>query len=634
METSKASPQPHDRKALAAMVLGAIGVVYGDIGTSPLYAIKESFQPDHGIPLTHANIYGILSLIFWSLTLVVVVKYLSFILKAHNRGEGGITALLALLIPRSKKNQILNKESAVILLGLFGAGLLYGDGIITPAISVLSAIEGLQVATPAFEPIVVPLTVLILLCLFAIQKKGTGSIGAVFGPLTLAWFLTLMATGVPWIVRRPDILLSVNPLAALEFFSRNGKHGFLVLSSVVLCITGAEALYADMGHFGKRPIRIGWYAVAFPALLINYFGQGALILEKGDAVLQNTFYGLVSGWVIYPLVVIATIATVIASQALITGAFSLSQQIVQLGFAPRLTIRHTSRATQGQIYVPKVNLFLAIGCISLVLTFRTSSSLAGAYGIAVTGTMAITSILFYLVARHIWKWSLWRATVLSCGFLFIDLAFLSANLLKLFQGGWVPILVAITLLALMTSWKRGRTELAQILERKAIPLADFVARIEEDKPFRVKGMAVFMTLSRNVAPSALLHHFKHNQTLHERVLLLSIVTSDIPEVSESDRVRLVSFPQGFTKAVAMYGYMETPDITDILAMCEKQGLSIDRSRLSFYLGRETFITSHTTSMPFWRKALFIFMSKNARPATDFFGLPPDQVIEIGTQIGI
>ncbi|OFZ34923.1 MAG: potassium transporter Kup [Bdellovibrionales bacterium GWC1_52_8] len=627
--------QPDTRnKDLWKIVIGAIGVVYGDIGTSPLYAIKESFSPGHGLALVPENIFGIISLVFWSLILVVSIKYLGFILNAANRGEGGIAALLALLIPRSKKFQILKHPKPVIVLGLFGAGLLYGDGIITPAISVLSAVEGLRIATPAFGPFVLPLTVAILVLLFSVQSRVSSRIGSIFGPVMVLWFVVLAATGLPWIFRRPEILLAFDPRFAIDFFIRNGKLGFFALSSVVLCIAGAEALYADMGNFGKRPIRIGWLYVALPALLINYFGQGALVLERGQEVVDNTFYGLVSGWMLYPLIGIAIFATVIASQAVITGAFSLSQQILQLGYSPRLTIRHTSRAAEGQIYVPKVNWFLGIACISLVLIFESSSNLAAAYGIAVTGTMAITSILFFFVCRNIWKWRLLPSAMLLIVFLTVDLAFVSANFLKVLQGGWGPILVATLALILMTTWKRGRTELAELFMRSARPLEEFIAQIRTEAPIRVSGMAIFMTLSRNVAPAPLLHHYRHNQSLHERVMLLSIIASDEPEVLPAKRVRLVHFSAGFLKVVAMYGYMESPNIMEILKACEGEGLLIDYSKISFYLGRETLLCAQVTDMPAWRKKLFILMSKNARPAGEFFGLPPDQVIEIGMQLRI
>ncbi len=619
---------------LAKLSLGALGVVYGDIGTSPLYALKESFHPSHGLALSSANIFGILSLVFWSLTLVIVVKYLAFILRADNQGEGGITTLLALLLPRLEKPNDARRRRIVVLLALFGAGLLYGDGIITPAISVLSAIEGLAVATPAFDPVIVPITIGILIVLFSVQRGGTHRIGAVFGPMTLLWFLTLAVTGLPWIFRHPEILGAVNPMHAISFFSRNGIQGFLVLSSIVLCITGGEALYADMGHFGRKPIRWSWYTVVFPALLINYFGQGAVVLEKGAAVLDHTFYALVDGWLIYPLVLIATIATVIASQALISGAFSLTQQSVQLGYLPRTNIRHTSRETEGQIFVPGVNLFLMVACISLVLVFEESTKLAAAYGIAVTGTMTITSLLFFLVVRLVWKWPVFQAVALVALFLTIDLAFFGANLAKLIHGGWIPVLIAIAILSVMMTWKRGRITLAAQMAKLSVPLDRFIDKVAEDKPHRVKGTAVFMTLNRDIAPSVLLHHYRHNQSLHEKVVLLSIITEHAPEVPMDERVRVTDFDQGFVKVIARYGYMETPDVEEILTRCESSGLKIDRSRVSYYLGRESFLATGDSGMYLWRKKLFVVLSRNARPATEFFNLPPDQVIEIGSQVRI
>lgn len=619
-------------KDLWKLALGALGVVYGDIGTSPLYALKESFHTSHGLPLTDANIFGILSLVFWSLTLVIGVKYLGFILKADHQGEGGITTLLALLLPRLGRNEDRRQRTFVVMLGLFGAGLLYGDGVITPAISVLSAIEGLEVATPAFTPYIVPLTVAILVLLFSVQKGGTSKLGAVFGPITFIWFLTLIGTGLPWVLRRPEILGAVNPAHAVDFFLQNGTAGFLVLSSVVLCITGGEALYADMGHFGRRPIRLGWYAMVFPALLINYFGQGALILENGSQVIGNTFYGLVSGWAIYPLVAIATAATVIASQALISGAFSLTQQSVQLGFLPRTLIYHTSRETEGQIYVPKINLLLMFACIALVLGFQESSRLAAAYGIAVTATMTITSVLFYQVAIRIWKWGWVPAALLLAVFLSFDLAFLLANITKLVHGGWIPVLIAVSVLIVMTTWKRGRVILGEHMARLAMPLDKFFVKLAKEKPSRVKGTAVFMTLNKDIAPSVLLHHYKHNQVLHEQVILLSIITEHEPEVWSSERVRVTDMEHGFVKIVARYGYMESPSVDEILARCEGCGLRIDRTKLSYYLGRESFVTSGYGGMARWRKRLFAFLSRNARPATEYFRLPPDQVIEIGSQI--
>ncbi len=631
---STPSGQQPSGKRLRTLTIAALGVVYGDIGTSPLYAIKESFHPTHGLALSPENVLGILSLVFWSLTLVVTFKYLMFILRADNQGEGGIMALLALVLPKLHQGALNRSKVLIISLGLFGAALLYGDGVITPAISVLSAVEGLEVATPTFQPYVVPLTVVILAALFLSQSKGTAALGAIFGRITLLWFITLTLTGLPWIFRRPDILSAMDPMHAIGFFVRNGWHGFWVLGAVVLCITGGEALYADMGHFGRKPIRIGWLAIVFPALLVNYLGQGALILEKGVEAVQNPFFALVSGWMIYPLVIISTAATVIASQALISGAFSLTQQAVQLGYFPRTTIRHTSRETEGQIYVPRVNTLLMISCIALVLGFRQSTNLAAAYGIAVTATMAITSVLFFVVAVKIWNWSLLQAGTLVAGFLFIDLAFFGANIVKLADGGWVPVVMAVSIFAIMTTWKRGRDALGAILSEKSIPLQEFIDELVQKKTVRVPGTAVFMTLSRNVAPSVLQHHLKHNRSLHERVILLSILTEHTPEVPALQKVRVTELSNGFFKVTARYGYMETPDVSEMLIFAMGAGLPIELEKLSFYLGRESILPNGTTRMAGWRKRLFILFSKNARPATEYFRLPPDQVIEVGAQISI
>lgn len=620
--------------SLAALSIGALGIVYGDIGTSPLYAIKECFNPAMGIAPTLANVYGILSLVFWSLVLVVSVKYLIFILRADNEGEGGIMALLALVLPKLEERKNSRSNLLIVLLGIFGASLLYGDGIITPAISVLSAIEGLEVATPAFKPMVVPLTVIILVALFSVQSRGTAKIGAIFGPVCLVWFVTLAAVAIPWILKRPEILSATNPMHALTFFATNGITGYLILGAVILCVTGAEALYADMGHFGKAPIRIGWFAIVLPALVINYFGQGALILDQGAEALANPFYGLVSGWVRYPLVAIATAATVIASQALISGAFSLTQQAVQLGYLPRIKILHTSRSTEGQIYVPRVNTILMIGCLALVLGFQSTSNLAHAYGVATTGAMVITAILFYVLSTRVWKWPKSISAVLLGVFLIVDLAFVGANLNKISSGGWFPILIAMMMLALMTTWKRGREVLGRRMMALARPLDVFFEEVRRTNPPRVKGTAVFMTLNRDIAPSVLLHHFKHNKTLHEKVILLSIITEHVPEIPSLQHVRVTELEEGFVKVVARYGYVQTPDITEILALCEGSGLPIDYKNLSFYLGRETFVTTGESGMAGWRKRLFVLLSRNARPATEFFKLPPDQVIEIGSQISL
>lgn len=621
------------RKELLLQTIGALGVVFGDIGTSPLYAIQACFDPVYGLAPSTENIMGILSLVFWSLMLVVALKYLTFILRADNKGEGGIMALIALLTPRFKNGTHRN-AGLILYMGLFGAALLYGDGVITPAISVLSAIEGLRVATPAFQPLVVPLTIGILIALFQAQKRGTAQIASIFGPLTLLWFLTITVIGIPWIIKQPAILNAINPAYALEFFWLNKAKGFFVLSAVVLCITGAEALYADMGHFGRRPIRFGWFAIVMPALLINYFGQGALILDQGSQVLHNPFYSLVSGWLLYPLVMISTAATVIASQALISGAYSLTQQAVQLGYLPRVTITHTSRNAEGQIYVPRINQVLMLACIGLVLGFKESSELAAAYGIAVTGTMAMTSILFYSVTRTLWKWPLAVAVPVLAIFLALDLGFFTANIMKIHHGGWIPILIALVVFSVMTTWKRGREALSHSMIALAVPLGQFVANIGKIKPPRVKGTAVFMTLTQDIAPSVLLHHFKHNQVLHEKVILLSVITLNDPDVECSQRVRVTELDQGLVKVVARYGYIETPDITEILTLCEGAGLVLDSKSLSFYLGRETFLAAGQSGMANWRKRLFILLSRNARPATEFFKIPPDQVIEIGSQIRI
>ncbi|HCM38397.1 MAG: potassium transporter Kup [Bdellovibrionales bacterium GWB1_52_6] len=635
VHSSHAHPDPHAHdRSVFKLTIGALGVVFGDIGTSPLYAIRESFHPEHGLVLTPDNVLGILSLVFWSLTLVIVLKYSSFILRADKGGEGGITALLALLLPKFTEQKNTALRFLVIVLGVFGTGLLLGEGVITPAISVLSAIEGLEVATPAFQPFIVPLTIIILLILFSVQKRGTGLIGAIFGPTTLIWFLTLAGIGIPWILRRPEILNAVNPLYAVQFFAEHGWRGFFILGSVVLCITGAEALYADMGHFGKKPIRAGWYFVVFPALLLNYFGQGAVILERGEAALGNTFFALVSGWWIYPLVFISTAATVIASQALISGAFSIAFQSVQLGFLPRTAIQYTSREQEGQIYVPKINLFLMVSCIALVIAFGSSTRLAAAYGIAVTGTMTITSILFFLVARHVWKWPLVPVSLLVLVFLITDISFFSANLVKLAAGGWIPVLIAICVLSIMTTWKRGRTSVADRMRTSAVGLDVFFKKLDESPPPRAKGTAVFMTLTKDIAPSVLLHHFKHNQILHEQVLLVSVITEHEPEIPMMERVRVTDLEHGFVKVIARYGYMENPRMDEILSRCEASGLRIERKRISYFLGRESFVTTGDSGMALWRKKLFVFMSRNARSAAEYFSLPADQVIEIGSQIKI
>jgi KUP system potassium uptake protein len=614
---------------LAKLAIGALGVVYGDIGTSPLYAIRECVTLPHGVGATPDNIFGILSLVFWSLTLVISIKYLRFVMRADNDGEGGVLALMALVVsPMHAAKHRWTKTLA--FLGLFGAALLYGDGMITPAISVLSAVEGLEVATTALTPFIVPITCGILIGLFAVQKRGTGGIGAVFGPLTVCWFVAIAAAGFPWILRHPEILRALNPLYAAKFLVHGRLHGFLVLGSVVLCITGGEALYADMGHFGRRAIKVAWSTMVFPALLLNYFGQGALLLEHPSST--NPFYDLVPTFWLYPMVVIATIAAVVASQALISGAFSLTRQAVQLGYVPRVTIVHTSGKTEGQIYIPEVNGILTLACLALVLGFRASSGLADAYGIAVTGTMAITSVLFVFVARDRWQWPIWKCVMLATVFLTFDLGFFAACASKIVNGGWFPLAVAVAVFTIMTTWKKGRAALAARISSETLPVDAFIADIEHVKPYRVKGTAVFLTSTRRGMPNVLLHHFKHNKVLHEQVVLLSVVTDAVPEVAKADRLRFKDFGYGFWGLTAHYGFMETPDVPDLLKGCVGIGLCINQADTSYYLGRETLLPTRDPVMAYWRKRLFGFLSRNSRAATDFFSIPPNRVVEIGTQI--
>jgi KUP system potassium uptake protein len=633
------APAIRSKKDLMKVAIGAVGVVYGDIGTSPLYAVKECFTQPHGVAVSVANVLGILSLIFWSLTLVIVVKYITFILRADNGGEGGTLALLALVstpvVSTGNEPASIQRgrgtKTMLVMLGLFGASLLYGDGMITPAISVLSALEGLAVATHALDDFIVPLTCAILIGLFLVQKRGTAKVGAIFGPATLLWFITIAAIGLPWIVREPRVLLALNPWHAIHFFIAHKGHAFLVLASVVLCITGGEALYADMGHFGRKPIRLAWFAVVFPALLLNYFGQGALLLRRGSAVV-NPFYELVSGWVLYPLVVIAGVATVVASQAMISGAFSITQQAVQLGYSPRVSIVHTSSKAEGQIYVPEVNNMLMISCVTLVLAFKQSTNLAAAYGIAVTGTMTITSILFFFLARYRWGWSLRKVAPLAGLFLAVDLAFLGSNLTKFLHGGWFPVAMAAAIFTVMTTWKRGRQSLQQYMLFATLPLDSFMEDLDRIKPHRVKGTAVFMTGNPEGVPPVLLHHFKHNKVLHEQIMLLSVLTAHVPEVEAEERVRITELPHGFYQVTATYGFSQQPSVPEILQCCADKGLRTNAMDTSYFLGRETLLTTGRSGMARWRKVLFAFLSRNARTATSFFHIPPNRVVEMGIQI--
>ncbi|MEO8333709.1 MAG: potassium transporter Kup [bacterium] len=618
-------------RRLALLTVTALGVVYGDIGTSPLYALRECFKPEYGIHPTSANILGVLSLIVWSLLLVVSIKYIVFILRADNRGEGGILSLLALLLQQKRRDDDRNRRFILIGLGLFGASLLLGEGVITPAISVLSAVEGLEVGSPALVKLVVPITVLILFALFMVQRFGTARVGSTFGPIMLVWFTTISVLGVRAIVQVPSVLQAINPWHGVQFFIAHGSAGFLTLGAVVLCITGCEALYADMGHFGKRPIRIAWFAGALPALMLNYFGQGALLLKE-PAAASNPFYLLAPASFQWPLLIIATAAAIVASQALISGAFSLTQQSIQLGYSPRMQIIHTSDRVAGQIYIPEVNKALMIGCLILVVWFRGASALSAAYGIAVTGTMAITSILFAVVARGRWGWSKQRVLLLTGSFLLIDLSFLAANVVKLKHGGWVPLVLAISVYTLMSTWKRGRMQLNEIQEKNALPIEIFLTSLSRNPPVRVKGTAVFMTSSTDGAPVVLLHHLKHNKVLHETIVLLSVQTRGIPEVPIENRVTLEPLGLGFFRVVATFGFMQTPNIPEVLAQAAKAGVAIPPMDTSYYLGRERLVLTGTAKMSRWRKRLFALMSRNARSATEFFQIPPNRVVELGAQI--
>jgi KUP system potassium uptake protein len=630
------------RWGLAGLSLGALGIVYGDIGTSPLYAFKECFLPPHGVSITRQNVLGLLSLFFWSLSLVVVVKYLIFVLRADNQGEGGVLALLALVAPKDKPGRKTWGRAALIVMGLFGASLLWADGMITPAISVLSAIEGLEVATGTLEGFIVPtIAGLILFILFFVQKRGTAGIASVFGPAMLVWFTSIAALGMIWIVREPSVLYALAPWHMVTFFAHNQLHGFLVLGAVVLCITGTEALYADMGHFGRTPIRAAWFAVAFPALLLNYFGQGALVLNQGAALLANPrnpfnpFYSLASltaGWLLYPMMIISTVATVIASQALISGAFSLAQQAVQMGYSPRLTVEHTSSKTRGQIYVPEVNWALMLACIGLVAVFQKSTNLAAAYGIAVMSTMTITSLLLFAVMTRRWRWTRRQAGALVGLFLFIDLAFLFANINKIWHGGWFPLVIGGGVFTLMTTWQTGRGMLYASLRERILPLEKFLSAVERTPPPRVEGTAVFMTSNPEGTPVVLMHHFKHNKVLHERVILLTVESEDVPEVPSDQRVAIRDREQGFYVVTAHYGFMQSPNINEIFRACGKKGLKVQPREASFFLGRETLIITERPGMSRWRKNLFRLMSRNSQTATAFFDIPPNRVVELGAQI--
>jgi KUP system potassium uptake protein len=630
--SNTSSSSPASGRALAGLALAAMGVVYGDIGTSPLYAIKECFGEHFGLAADRDNVLGILSLVFWALNFVVAFKYIALVLRADNRGEGGILALLALLQPR--KNAAM--QASLVGLGLFGAALLYGDGVITPAISVLGAMEGLEVAAPGLAEYVVPVTCVILFALFAIQKYGTAAVGRLFGPVMLTWFVAIALLGARAIAMEPGVLAAINPMHAIHFFAVHGWKGYLILGSVVLVVTGGEALYADMGHFGRRPIRLAWFGGVLPALLLNYFGQGALLLHD-PAARENPFFALVPAPLLYPMVILATLAAVVASQALISGAFSLTRQAVQLGYVPRVSIIHTSTTEMGQIYIPAVNRLLMLGCLGLVIGFGTSSKLAAAYGIAVTGTMLITTLLFHRVTRDLWKWSRAKSWAVTIPFLIVDSAFLGANAIKVMEGGWFPLAVAGVIYLMMTTWKRGRRMLQEAQAEGSIPMDMCVAGLESQQVARVRGTAVFLTSDAKGTPGVLLHHMKHNKVLHERVVLLSVLTEDVPQVLEGERFEVTELGQGFLRVRARAGFMESVDIPQMMAteeFAKETGFKYKPMETSFYLGRESLRPTGSGKMAAWRKKLFIVMSRNAGSAADFFSLPPNRVVEMGAQVQI
>jgi len=596
-----------------------------------LYALRECFRPEYGLAATEINVYGVLSLILWSLISVVSIKYIVFVMRADNNGEGGILALVALVLQRLHREADRHTKAAITVIGLIGAALLYGDGVITPAISVLSATEGLAVVEPFLSKFVIPLTLVIIFTLFFFQKKGTAKVGRIFGPITLVWFIAIGLLGAVEIFREPRILRAANPWYALSFFTLHGWHSFVVLGAVVLAVTGAEALYADMGHFGKRSIRLAWFGLVLPSLILNYFGQGGLILDNPEAA-SNPFYLLAPRPLLYPLIALATMAAIIASQAMISGAFSLTRQCVQLGYSPRVTIVHTSKQEHGQIYIPEVNNALLIGCLLVVLYFGSSTRLGAAYGIAVTGTFLMTTCLMYVVARTLWGWSRLRAILLVGPFLIIDGAFFGANVLKIRDGGWVPITLAFFIFILMTTWNRGREIVQDLLRRGMLPIDLLLADLANRKTARVPGLAVFMTREPEGAPVVLLHHLKHNKVLHEQVVLLSILSEEVPEIPDAERITIQRLSQGFYRITARYGFMETTNVPGILARAREAGIDSKPLETTYYLGREQLIPTGTTPLWSWRKKLFVFMSRNSRSATAFYGIPPNRVVELGAQI--
>ncbi|HYH08341.1 MAG TPA: potassium transporter Kup [Thermoanaerobaculia bacterium] len=619
------SEQQHSRRYLLTLSLGALGVVYGDIGTSPLYAFRECFKQEHHLAPTPQNILGILSLIFWALIIIVSIKYLVFVMRADNRGEGGILALMSLMRPRKSK-----RFGLLLALGLFGSALLYGDGVITPAITVLSAIEGLEVITPVFTPYIIPLTIVVLIGLFAVQKAGTAKVGAMFGPVMIVWFITLSALGLYHIIREPGVLKAISPTYAIAFFTHNGLAGFLILGTVILVVTGGEALYADMGHFGLKPIRLAWFYFVLPALLLNYFGQGAFLLHSPEGK-ENPFFMMAPGWSRYPLVILSTIAASIASQAVISGAYSLTRQAAQLGYLPRIKVRHTSEREIGQIYIASVNWVLMFAAIGLVLAFKSSTNLAAAYGVSVSMTMLITTLILAVVERERWKWSMGRVLALTVPVFIIDAAFFSSNFVKIPQGGWFPILVAISVFTLMTTWRRGRKILSKRLAAQSMSTDDFLLQLEGNRIPRVPGTAVFMARDPEGIPTTLLHNIKHNKVVHQRTVLLTVETEERSHLSAEERSEWQDLGHGVYRLTLHYGFMEDPNIPDTLDAIEGP-FKFNPMATSYFLGRETLIPTKEPGMAIWREHLFSWMTRNASSAGAFFSLPPNQVIELGAQV--
>jgi KUP system potassium uptake protein len=623
----------HNRKSLKRLLylsLTAVGVVYGDIGTSPLYAIKECFNPQHGLVVNQDNVLGVLSLIFWTLIIIVTIKYHIFIIKFDNEGEGGILALMELVRPRKNKGK---SAFIIIAMGLFGASLLYGDGIITPAISVLSAVEGLNVATPFFEPYIIPLTLIILFILFYFQKKGTSGIGIVFGPITYIWFLTIGILGIFSVIKTPEVIAAINPVYAFNFFIHNGFLGFIILGSVFLVATGGEALYADMGHFGHNAIQTAWFSTALPGLLLNYFGQGALLLRQPVSI-KNPFYLLAPDWALYPMVIIATMATVIASQAVISGAFSLTQQAVQLGYLPRFRVIHTSSEEKGQIYIPNVNWLLFAAIVFLVIEFRSSSNIAAAYGVAITSTMMITTLLGFVAMRRLWKWPLPVSIAIALFFLVIDISFFGSNMLKFIHGGWFPLALGILVYTIFTTWNWGRGLVLNEIMKETQPIEKFIDEYMSTRIMSTPGSAIYMSSNPRGTPPALVKNLKHNRILHKQIIVLSVIFVKVPHINTEETIEIENPTEGFYRVLAKYGFMDSANIQQVLDILNKKGIQVKMDKSTFFLGRELLVVREKSGLLRFRKKIFVLLSRNAQRVTEFFNIPNDRVFEVGSQIEI